>query len=101
MLGAALNSKELTVGDITEIVIGLLAEDSGVSAGVLRAELEAAGPELPVDSLLVAEVLTRVEGACGVSIQVDTAAARSTRSVLTFARTVHKALPHEGTELHE
>jgi hypothetical protein len=89
------------VGDIIEIVIGLMAEDSGVSTGALRAELEAAGHHLPVDSLLVAEVLTRVEGACGVRIQVDAAVARSTRSVLTFARTVHEALPHGGKEIHE
>jgi acyl carrier protein len=92
---AALNSK-LTVGDIAEIVIGFLAVEQGVSACALRAELEAAGPQLPVDSLLVAEVLTRVEDACGVRIHVDAEAARSTRSVLTFARTVHKALSDGG-----
>lgn len=87
---------KLTVADITGIVIGLLAEDSGISPGAQRAQLEAAGAQLPVDSLLVAEILTRVEGACGVRIQVDAEAARSTRSVMTFARTVHKALEHGG-----
>lgn len=91
-----LDSKKLTVSDIAGIVIGLLAEESGVSAGELRAELEAAGPQMPVDSLLVVEVLTRVEDACGVRIQVDAEVARSARSVMTFARTVHKALSHGG-----
>jgi hypothetical protein len=93
LVGASLNSKQLTVAEIAEIVIDLLAAEQGTSPGALRAKLEAAGPQLPVDSLLVAEVLTKVEDACGVRIHVDAEAARSTRSVLTFARTVHKALP--------
>jgi acyl carrier protein len=94
--GAALNSQKLTVNDVAGIVIGLLAENIGVSSGDLRTELAAAGPQLPVDSLLVAEVLTRVEDACGVRIHVDAEAARSTRSVMTFARTVHKAIRDGG-----
>jgi len=73
-------------------VVGLLAEQQGVSPGDLWAELESAGSQLPVDSLLIAEILTKVEDACGVSITADAEAARSTRSVMTFARTVHKAL---------
>jgi acyl carrier protein len=84
------------LSDIAGIVVGLLAENMGVSPGELRAELAAAGRQLPVDSLLVAEVLTRVEDACGVRIHVDAEAARSTRSVMTFARTVHKALQDGG-----
>lgn len=77
---------------IAGIVIALLAEDSRVQPDELRAKLVAAGAELPVDSLLIAEVLTRVEDACDVRILVDAEAARSTRSVMTFARTVHGAL---------
>jgi hypothetical protein len=84
------------VSDIAGIVVGLLAENMGVSPGELWAELAAAGRQLPVDSLLVAEVLTRVEDACGVRIHVDAEVARSTRSVMTFARTVHKALQDGG-----
>lgn len=82
--------------DIAGIVIDLLAQESGVLPDELLAELEAGGPQLPVDSLLVAEVLTRVEDTCGVRIHVDAEAAKSTRSVLTFARTVYKALPYGG-----
>lgn len=93
-MGAALDSKKLTVDDITEIVIGLLAQEQGASPGELRAELEAAGSLLPVDSLLVAEVLTRVEDACGVRVRVDAEVAHSTRSVMTFTQTVCKALAH-------
>ena len=87
------DSKKLTVSDIADVVIGLLAVESGISAGELRAELEAAGPQMPVDSLLLVEVLTKVEDVCGVRIQVDADVARSTRSVMTLARKVHQALP--------
>jgi acyl carrier protein len=84
------------VDEIADIVIGLLAEQAGVPADQMRAQLEAAGPELPVDSVLIAEVLSRVEKACGVRIPADAEAARSTGSVMAFARTVHKAIPAEG-----
>ena len=84
------------MSDIAEIVIGLLAAQAKVSPHELRTQLEAAGRELPVDSLLIAEILTRVEDACSVRIQVDADAARSTRSVMTFSRTVHKALSKRG-----
>jgi hypothetical protein len=77
-------------------MVSLLAENMGVPPGELWAELAAAGRQLPVDSLLVAEVLTRVEDACGVRIHVDAEAARSTRSVMTFARTVQIALRDRG-----
>ena len=53
------------------IVIGFLAAESGIPADQLRADLEAAGPELPVDSLLVVEVLAKVEEACGVRLPIN------------------------------
>lgn len=83
----------LTVDKIAKIVIGLLAEDAGVPPDQMRAELEAAGPELPVDSVLIAAILARVEEACGTRVPADAEAARSTGSVMAFARTVHKAIP--------
>jgi acyl carrier protein len=92
---------KLTLSEIADIVIGLLAAEQSVSASALRIKLEAAGPQLPVDSLLVAEILTKVEAACGVRIHVDAEAARSTRSVMTFAWTVYRALRKEGVGRHE
>jgi hypothetical protein len=88
--------KSLSVDEIADIVIGLLAEQAGIPADQMHAQLEAAGPGLPVDSVLIAEVLSRVEEACGARIPADAEAARSTRSVIAFARTVHKAIPAEG-----
>jgi acyl carrier protein len=82
-----------TVSTIAGMVIALLAEDSHVSPDELETRLAAGGRELPVDSLLIVEILTKVESAYGVRIQVDAEAARSTRSVMAFARTIHKALP--------
>lgn len=58
----------------------------------LRMELESAGQELPVDSILVVEILTRVETRYGIAIRADAEAARSTRSVYTFAATVLNAI---------
>ena len=86
----------LTVNHIIDIVIGLLAAESHVPPSQLRAELEAAGQELPVNSLRVVEVLTKVEAACGVRLPVTKAVALSTRSVLTFARAVHRELDTKG-----
>lgn len=82
----------LTVNDIVDIVIGLLAAESRVPPAQLRADLEAAGHEMPVNSLLVVEVLTKVEAACGVQLPVTEEVAMSTRSVVRFARTVHREL---------
>ena len=82
----------LTVDDIIDIVIGFLAAESHVPADQLRADLEAAGQGLPVNSLLVVEVLTKVEAACGVRLPVTKAVAMSTRSVLGFAWTIRREL---------
>lgn len=82
----------LTVSGIAELVIGLLAQECGKPAAQMRSELEALGPNLPVDSVLVVEILAKVEEACGVRLQVDAKIAGSTRSVMTFARAVHRAL---------
>lgn len=88
--------KGLTVDEIVGITIGLLAEKAGVPAEQMRADLEAAGPGLPVDSIVLVEVLAKVGEACGVRIPLNEETAMSTGSVLAFARTVHKAIPVEG-----
>ena len=88
----ATTTDTLTVDDIADIVIGFLAAESDVPADQLRAELEAAGEGLPVNSLLVVEVLTKVEAACSVRLPVTKAVAMSTRSVLAFAWTIRSEL---------
>jgi hypothetical protein len=88
----SLSRNWLTVDDIAEIVIGLLAAMADKDPAQLRAELAAAGAELPVDSLLIAEILVKVEAACQVRLQVTPALARSTWSVMAFAQAVQDAL---------
>lgn len=55
-------------------------------------ELVQGGSELPVDSLLVVEILTRVEERYSVAIPADRQAAQATRSVRAFARAVLDAI---------
>ena len=95
-----MTTRTLAVSEIAEIVIGFLAAESGIPASQLRADLEAAGPELPVDSLLVVEVLVKVEDACRVRLEISEEVARSTRSVMTFARAIHGALAMKGDGQH-
>ncbi|MEU5609774.1 phosphopantetheine-binding protein [Streptomyces sparsogenes] len=78
--------------DITSVVIDFLAEHEGVSPDELRAELEQGGRELPVDSLLVVEILTRIEERYHVAIPADRQAAQATRSVRAFAAAVLDAI---------
>ncbi len=82
----------VTISDIVDLVLDLLAEQQKRPVDELRADMEAAGREMPIDSMLIVEILTRVEERYGVRIAADAEAARSTRSVLTFAKTIHDAI---------
>lgn len=53
---------------------------------------EGGGPELPVDSLLIVEILTRVEERYSIAIPADRQSAEATRSVRAFARAVREAV---------
>jgi acyl carrier protein len=76
------------VSDVIDIVVRLLAEERQESEADIRVWLEEAGPDMPIDSLLIVEILARVEEECGVRIPADADAARSMRSVRTFAEAV-------------
>ena len=82
------STAELTVSHVIGVVVLLLAEEREESEAETRTWLEAAGREMPIDSLLIVEILARVEEECGVRIPADADAARSMRSVRTFAETV-------------
>jgi acyl carrier protein len=77
-----------TVEAIVDVVVSLLAEERGESEADIRDELEAGGWEMPIDSLRLVEILTRVEEAFDVEIPADTESARSMRSVHAFAEVV-------------
>jgi acyl carrier protein len=87
-----------SVREIVEVVIDYLAEYQQRSAEEVLEELAVGGEDLPVDSLLVVEILTRVEERFGVSVPADAQAGRSMRSVWAFSETVHDAMKSQQEE---
>lgn len=79
----------MTLREIEALILELLAEDAGRPVAELREELAARGEMLPVDSLLAAEVLARVQERVGVQLPATAETARALRSVRTFAVAVH------------
>ncbi len=75
---------------IEDLIIELLAEEAGAVPAALRAQLEEGGDEMPVDSVLAAEVVTRVEQRCGVELPATAETARCLRSVRQFAAMVYR-----------
>lgn len=84
--------------EIEEVILELLAEDLGVAAGGLREELGAAGPQLPVDSLIMVEILTRVEARFGIKVEETAATAFALRSVADFVELIHGLIQATATE---
>jgi acyl carrier protein len=78
----------LAIDEVENVIIGLLAEQENSSPEELRERLAKEGPELPVDSLIVVEVLVRVEEAFGVTVPETVDSARSLRSVRAFAELI-------------
>jgi acyl carrier protein len=88
----------MTKEDIEWLIIQLLAEDNGQDAADLLQELSAAGAHLPVDSLLAAEVLARVQERCKVELPTSAETAKALRSVKTFTQAVWDLLPKEQSK---
>jgi acyl carrier protein len=84
--------------EIEEVILELLAEDLGVAAGELREELVAAGPQLPVDSLIMVEILTRVEARFGIKVEETAATAFALRSVADFVELIYGLIQATTTE---
>ncbi|MET9462588.1 phosphopantetheine-binding protein [Streptomyces canus] len=80
------------IGDIVSVVIEFMAELQEKPAPEVRAELEDGGAELPVDSLLIVEILTRIEERYSIAIPADRQSAEATRSVQAFASAVREAI---------
>ncbi|WP_143235048.1 acyl carrier protein [Paractinoplanes atraurantiacus] len=73
-------------------IINALAVRLEEPADELEARLSAEGRELPIDSIFIAEILTDIEAKYQINVAADAEAARSARSVLTFAETVHRII---------
>lgn len=80
-----------TVEQIVDVVVRLLADERGESEADVRDELEEGGWELPIDSLRIVEILTRVQKELDVEVPADVDSARSMRSVRAFAEVVRAA----------
>jgi len=81
--------------DIEDLTIGLLAEEAKCSPGEMRQRLEEGGGDLPIDSILLVEVVARVEESCGVELPTTLETARNLRSVRDFAVMVYNLVQVE------
>jgi acyl carrier protein len=84
----ALTLTAVSIDEVVDVVVDLLAEEEGRPAREVMAELAMGGADLAIDSLRIVEILTRVEKRYGVLLPADPVIARSTRSVLSFAQAV-------------
>jgi acyl carrier protein len=75
--------------DIEDLTIELLAKEAKCSPGEMRQHLEEAGGDLPIDSILLVEVVVRVEDRYGVHLPTTLETARNLRSVRDFAVMVY------------
>ena len=91
-----MSSDNLTVGDVVDVVVELLAEERGISAQEMLAELTAGGEDLPIDSLLLQEILVRVEERLDVQLPDTVETAQSMASVHSFAQAIVDASRKEN-----
>jgi acyl carrier protein len=77
---------------IIDRIIELLALQNGRDPVELRASLEQLGEELPIDSVLAAEVLARIEEETGVRLPATAETSRNLRSVRRFALAIYELL---------
>jgi acyl carrier protein len=80
-----------TVEQIVDVVVRLLADERGEPEAEVRDTLEEGGWEMPIDSLRIVEILTRVQQELDVEVPADVDSARSLRSVRAFAEVVQAA----------
>jgi acyl carrier protein len=80
-----------TVEQIVDVVVRLLAVERGESETEVREKLEEGGHELPIDSLRLVEILTRIKQELGVEVPANVNSARSMRSVHAFAEVIQAA----------
>jgi acyl carrier protein len=75
--------------DIEDLTIELLAKEANCSPDEMRQRLEEAGGDLPIDSILLVEVVAQVEERYGVHLPTTLETAQNLRSVRDFAVMVY------------
>jgi acyl carrier protein len=88
----------VTVHQVEAAIIQFLSEDEdmGLSPEELRQHLQGRGPELPIDSVLAAEVLPALEKRFGVRLPANLQTAHNLRSVRRLARQVVESIYELG-----
>lgn len=81
-------SSDMLHDKVESFILELLAEEERRDVEELRAELAAAGSDLPYDSTLLVELMTRVRDRFGVKLKPTLETARDMRSVRGFAERV-------------
>jgi acyl carrier protein len=84
--------------DIEDLTIELLAQEAKCSPDEMRQCLEEGGGALPIDSILLVEVVVRVEERCGVHLPTTLETAQNLRSVRDFAVMVHEHVQAERAQ---
>lgn len=82
--------------DVADVVFELLGEDAGRTGDQVASALAAAGEGWPVDSLLLVEILQRVEERFAVRVPETAEAARSFTSVRAFSELIAGAVAAAG-----
>ena len=85
-----MESRDTTLEQIEAYILELLAADTEDDPDRLRTELAALNSEMPIDSLLLVEVMTRVEARFGVRLEPTEDTAKQMSSVRAFAELVRK-----------
>lgn len=71
-------------GDVEAVILELLGKELEAEPGELREQLAASGAELPIDSLILVEIMADVEKRFGVRVPEDLATAAALQSVSAF-----------------
>jgi acyl carrier protein len=91
----------MTISEIEDLVIELLARRAQQEPEDLRHELEQLGAEMPIDSLLLVEIVVELQNRCGVVIPPTPENAYDLRSVRRFAALVHRLVEQAGSEVEQ
>jgi acyl carrier protein len=75
----------VTRAGVEDVILELLSEDLHTGRTELREQLLRVGAEMPIDSLLLVEIVVRVEKRFGVRVVETAESARALRSVTGFA----------------
>jgi acyl carrier protein len=78
--------------EIENLIVALLAELQGQDPEALRSKLAIAGEEMPVDSLLIVEILVQVQEVYGVELPATAESAKNLASVTSFAQAIFEEI---------